>query len=276
MNRFLISLYVAATVLVGIQAIHLIAVSGAGTAWGALLASLPPALYFWRIMVFRDLPRTSEYLPWLISLAGVGLAVAAFGVIAHDEGPHGLVITAVMAAGVVWYVYVYSSLDRSGARFAVGQVLPDFELRDMDGMPVASSGFRGGTHLFMFYRGNWCPFCVAQIKELADGYRELADAGVTVVLVSNQPMHKIAALAAEFHIPMVFLEDMDGDASERLGLKHRGGTPLGMEVLGYGSDTVLPTIIVTDAAGTVRWAHETDNYRLRPEPEVFLQVVRGI
>ena len=274
MARLMISLYIAAAVAVAVQSLHLIWIGGAGTAWGALLASLPAVLYFARIMVFRDLPRTSEDLPWLISLAGVGLAVSPLGVIVHDEGPHGLIITGVMVAGVLWYVYGYSALDRSGAKFSVGSLLPDFELRDMEGLPVASSGFRGGTHLFLFYRGNWCPFCVAQIKELANGYQELADAGVTVVLVSTQPMHKIKALAEDFHVPMVFLQDLDGDASERLGLEHAGGTPLGLEVLGYEADTTLPTVIITDAIGAVRWANQTDNYRVRPEPATFLEVVK--
>jgi peroxiredoxin len=276
MNRFLISLYLAAVVAVSVQAIHLIWVSGAATAWGALLASLPVALYFWRILVFKDLARTSEYLPWLVSLAGVGVAVAAFGVIVHDEGPHGLVITGVMVAGVIWYVYGYSVLDRSRAKFSVGSMLPDFELRDMDGLPVASAGFRGGTHLFMFYRGNWCPFCMAQIKELAANYQALADAGVTVVLVSTQPMRKIEALAEQFHVPMVFLQDLDGDAAERLGIQHVGGTPLGMEVFGYEADTIMPTVIVTDAIGVVRWADQTDLYRVRPEPAALLKVVKEL
>jgi peroxiredoxin len=276
MNRFLITLYLVATIAVSIQAIILIVSAGFGTAWGALLASLPAALYFWRILVFKDLPRTSEYLPWLVSLAGLGLAVSAFGVIVHAEGPHGLVITGVMVAAVIWYVYGYSILDRSRTRFKVGALLPDFELRDMDGLPVASAGFRGGTHLFMFYRGNWCPFCVAQIRELAAGYQALADAGVTVVLVSTQPMRKIEALAEQFHVPMVFLQDLDGDAAERLGVRHLGGTPFGMEVFGYEADTAMPTVIVTDGMGMVRWAHVTDNYRLRPDPAEMLEVVNGL
>ena len=276
MARILISLYVAATIAVSVQALILIVSAGDGTAWGALFASLPAALYFWRILVFKDLPRTSEYLPWLVSLAGVGLAISAFGVIVHEEGPHGLVITGAMVGAAIWYVYGYSVLDRSRSRIKVGSVLPDFELRDMDGLPVASAGFRGGTHLLMFYRGNWCPFCVGQIRELAAGYQALADAGVTVVLVSTQPMRKIESLAAQFHVPMVFLQDLDGDASERLGIRHLGGTPFGMEVLGYDADTAMPTVIITDGMGMVRWADLTDNYRLRPEPAEMLEVVNGL
>ena len=38
------------------------------------------------------------------------------------------------------------------------------------------------------------------------------------------------------------------------------------------SDTVMPTVIMTDASGTIIFADLTDNYRVRPEPDVFLEV----
>jgi hypothetical protein len=50
--------------------------------------------------------------------------------------------------------------------------------------------------------------------------------------------------------------------------------PMGMQVLGYDSETVLPTVIITDKGGRILWVHETDNYRIRPEPEVYLAVLR--
>jgi hypothetical protein len=44
--------------------------------------------------------------------------------------------------------------------------------------------------------------------------------------------------------------------------------------LGYDSDTVMPTVIISDTGGRVLWTHETDNYRIRPEPDVYLAVLR--
>jgi hypothetical protein len=34
----------------------------------------------------------------------------------------------------------------------------------------------------------------------------------------------------------------------------------------------LPTIIMTNASGKIIFADLTDNYRIRPEPETFLEV----
>jgi hypothetical protein len=49
---------------------------------------------------------------------------------------------------------------------------------------------------------------------------------------------------------------------------------MGMQVLGYDSETVLPTVIITAVGGRILWAHETDNYRVRPDPDVYLAVLR--
>ncbi len=40
-----------------------------------------------------------------------------------------------------------------------------------------------------------------------------------------------------------------------------------------GSETVLPTVIITGTDGAVLWTHLTDNYRIRPEPSTFLEVL---
>ena len=59
-----------------------------------------------------------------------------------------------------------------------------------------------------------------------------------------------------------------------LGIENPNGLPMGMQVLGYDSETVLPTVIITGRDGKIIWTHETDNYRVRPEPDVFLDVLR--
>ncbi|MEZ5166026.1 MAG: hypothetical protein R2695_05880 [Acidimicrobiales bacterium] len=41
-------------------------------------------------------------------------------------------------------------------------------------------------------------------------------------------------------------------------------------------ETVLPTVVVLDTAGVVRLAHETDNYRFRPDPRRFVDVLREL
>jgi hypothetical protein len=51
----------------------------------------------------------------------------------------------------------------------------------------------------------------------------------------------------------------------RLGILDAGGVPAG--AIGLGTDTVLPTLVVLDAHGRVLESIETDNYRVRTEPD---------
>jgi peroxiredoxin len=81
------------------------------------------------------------------------------------------------------------------------------------------------------------------------------------------------ALARKFDAPFDFLTDEGNKAARALGIDHPNGLPMGMQVLGYDSETVMPTVIITDKGGRVLWAHETDNYRVRPDPDVYLAVL---
>ena len=58
--------------------------------------------------------------------------------------------------------------------------------------------------------------------------------------------------------------------ARKLGIEHVGGVPSAMEPLGYGTDTVLPTVLIIDPARTIVFADLTDNCRVRPEPSTFL------
>mgnify|MGYP005814592293 FL=1 len=63
------------------------------------------------------------------------------------------------------------------------------------------------------------------------------------------------------------------DAARQLRILDPGGTPLGLELFGYPSDTVLPTVLITDARGEICYVDLADNYRVRPEPATFLRVL---
>lgn len=179
---------------------------------------------------------------------------------------------------LAWFIYLrwYSVFSRRGsAALATGATLADFELRSLQGEVVPSSIFRGKKHVFVFYRGNWCPLCSAQISELAAQYRELSALGAEVILISSQPADHTVRLAKKFDAPMQFFHDEHNSAAKKLGIEAPFGTPLGLQMLGYGNDTAMPTVIVTDEDGNIVFTDETDNYRVRPEPELFMKILRA-
>ena len=156
-----------------------------------------------------------------------------------------------------------------------GQALPEFTATDEDGRQVSSLDLRGAPAVILFVRGNWCPFCMAQVREIMERYRELADLGAEIVLVSPQATELTQRVADLFEVPCRFWVDASLEAAGELGIRHGDGVPAGPLAKQYGKDTVYPTVIVTDEDGKILFADQTDNYRVRPEPAVFLRVLQA-
>lgn len=115
---------------------------------------------------------------------------------------------------------------------------------------------------------------MAHIKEISQSYQQLETMGVKVFLISPQPESHTQGLAKKFDVDFHFMVDANNQVAIQLGIEAKQGTPKGMEVLGYDSDTVLPTAILTDRDGNIIFCDQTDNYRVRPEPETFLRVYK--
>ena len=69
------------------------------------------------------------------------------------------------------------------------------------------------------------------------------------------------------------MTDRANKVAKQLDIFTKTGIPAGFQVLGYDSDTVLPTVVITDNTNKIIFADLTDNYRVRPEPETFLKVI---
>jgi peroxiredoxin len=238
---------------------------------GLALSAVAPLAFFIKVFLFKS-PRTPRHPIEYSILSGLGLVITMAMSFRYGQAAGAIHVWAGFSL-LGWLVYLrwYSVFrGRDAQALRVGSPLPEFRLESLDGHIVSSESFKAKPHLLLFYRGNWCPFCTAQVEELAAGYKRLEEAGISVILISPQSVKKNQALASRFDVPMIFLRDRNSDAARQLGILHKWGTPMGLQLLGYESDTVLPTIIMTDAQGQIVFSDQTDNYRGRPEFEVLL------
>ncbi len=270
-----VSLYMMAAMVITVFAARSLWSSHDYITWGGvLLVTAPFVMVIGWLMVFRNIARTSAHLPSLIVLGVAGTVLASWGYV-QGGSPAAPILALAGWIGFLVYVYWYSSFNRrASGQLSVGRMLPEFELQDTAGRSISSASLTDKPAIWIFYRGNWCPLCMAQIKELAGQYKQLQELGVRVALISPQPHKFTVSLARKIDVAFDFLTDIDNRAARALGIAHRHGIPMGMQVLGYDSETVLPTVIITDAGGRILWAHETDNYRVRPDPDVYLDVLK--
>jgi peroxiredoxin len=251
-----------------------LAVTGGGgvgsLAWlGAAVAAVALPLQLIGFYALRK-GRTSRNLTVTTAIAAVATVVAVGASLFAGTGwPAVVAILGLLSTQ--FYARWYSRLDRQRqATLEVGARLPHFDVIDIDGTPVSSGSFLGKPTAFMFIRGNWCPLCVAQVRELAGQYQSLAERGIEVALISPQSLDETRALADRFDVAFRYLTDPGASAARALGILHEGGVPPGVTQLGYDVDTVFPTVIVIDESGTIVFSDQTDDYRVRPEPALFI------
>lgn len=236
--------------------------------WTALAFTALPGAVLVSTFFLGDVARTSKHLP----LVQAPMWAALFLTAASADNNGTVIIGLAAVTGTLLYIYWYSKLGRpKNNAVIIGKPLPAIELDGPNNSVVTNADFAGKPALLMFYRGNWCPLCMAQIKEIAGLYKELDRRGVQVAMISPQSHDNTEGLAKKFDVPFKFLVDRDNRVASTLEIVHKNGVPLGM--LGYDSDAPYPTIIILDAEGKVAFADMTDNYRVRPEPDVFLKII---
>lgn len=222
-------------------------------------------------------PRTTKRLN-TITIAIMALTILATIVMQHDPSYYSNFFLFILITFFGWLLYInwYSVLEiKKNQLLEVGVPFPEFTLEESKSSTISTTKFLGKKTIYLFYRGNWCPLCMAQIKELANEYKQLEEKGIQIVLISPQPHGHTKRLAEKYKVPFIFLTDPKGTSAKKLQIYHKSGVPLGLEVLGYSSDTVFPTVVITDEKGLILYADQTDNYRVRPDPSTFLEVLEN-
>ncbi|MCF8278565.1 MAG: redoxin domain-containing protein [Flavobacteriales bacterium] len=272
---FLVVLVAYSVIVTGLG-IYLLSNGADRSLWlGVTVSGATIAIYFARLYLTR-IPRTSPGL--------MGFSISIFGATMYSifqsynqqVASYAPILGMICLAGWAAYVAWYSDLgDRSKEKIKEGKKLPKIDLEDYDGNKLSSEDWKGQKRLVIFYRGNWCPICTAQVKELNDFKAQFDELGVKITLISPQSHQKSKNHAKRVGMDFDFLVDVENRAATTLGILQENGLPTGFEVLGYASDVPKPTTFVLDENGKVIFADLTTNYRLRTRPEDILSALKG-
>ncbi len=103
-------------------------------------------------------------------------------------------------------------------KVTVGQMAPDFELKDKDGNLVKLSDFRGEKSVVVyFYPKDETPGCTAQACSFRDSYEEFKDAGAEVIGISSDGSSAHSGFAANHRLPFILLSDTTGKVRKAYG-----------------------------------------------------------
>ncbi|WP_052261514.1 peroxiredoxin family protein [Ruegeria sp. ANG-S4] len=279
MKGKLILPYIMSNLLSGVGSAVMFYLSDFDPIWiGTFFATFTMPFFLMVLAGALGISRTSKNLPviQIINLAAVVWVIyqiSARGGL-NDTSEYVAVGLALYGAVTMqWYIHIFSNYGRKpSAAIVKGKALPELPLQRLDETNTTSASFVGEKTLLVFFRANWCPFCMNQLKEVKAKADQLAKLGVQVKFISNQGIENSKKLAKNLDLPAHYeiLQDNELAAAKALGIEDMGGAPSGMP--GYPADTVKATVIALDEDGTVIFGDETDNYRIRPHPDTFLHV----
>jgi len=157
--------------------------------------------------------------------------------------------------------------ERAMAKIAEGRKAPDFILADPEGRPVSLSDFKGKDVIVYFYPKDDTPGCTKEACGFRDLWRDLQNAGVTVLGVSADGPESHARFAEKYRLPFTLLSDP--------GRKVMTAWDAYGEKILYGKKTlgIIRSTVWVGADGTVRkhWPRVADAAK---HPARILETVR--
>ena len=172
---------------------------------------------------------------------------------------------------------------------APGSVMPDGQLLDVHGAPTTLARLRGGRPAaVVFYRGAWCPYCNIALRTYqAELVPALGGRGVELIAVSPQKPDGSLTSAQSNELTYSVASDPGNQIATALGILTEPSpdsvaaqVKLGLDLTEVNADggkaLPMPTVVVVDAAGIIRWIDVHPNYTTRSEVLDILAAVDAV
>ena len=222
----------------------------------------------WTNVAGRPLPPAAER--WV---AFAGLVLSGIALMAHPGAiGYGVASVAFAASGFFFFLTFMSGLPDQRAAVAVGSRAPDFRALDSDGSEFRLSGLAGSRVLLKFFRGTWCPYCVADLRLWSERREELRELGLKLVAVSHDSVEDLGKFKRDRGWDMTLVADPELEVIRRYNLQNHNFTPKG----GPFRDMAIPATVLVDTDGKVLWMSQASDFRVRLHPDEVLASVRKI
>lgn len=167
----------------------------------------------------------------------------------------------------------------------VGDRMPSFVLKDRKGNTVSSDDLlKRGPLVVTFFRGTWCPYCMAELRALSEIAGDIAKTGGTIVAISPQAPEQQDAEALD-GIQFPILYDRDNAVGKQFGLVYDFPDDLKELYQNVFKNDIsvqngvdawqlaVPARYIVSSGGKIVDAHIDPDYRYRPEPAVTLSIL---
>jgi len=167
-----------------------------------------------------------------------------------------------------------------------GDAMPAFALPDAQGKLVRSSDLLAIAPLVIsFFRGRWCPYCITELEAWRDAYTALREHGALLVAISPQSVRQNDFTVTQHSLPFPVLRDERAAVAAAFGVgytvpeTYRDYYRSILVNIPFINDEnswrlPLPATFVVGQDGIVQWSNGFADFRVRPEPDDALQVLK--
>lgn len=167
-----------------------------------------------------------------------------------------------------------------------GTAVNGLVVNSIEGKPFSLDElWREKPAMVIFYRGGWCPFCNAQIRELSLAYPEFEKRGVEIAVISVDKPDASSLLKKTYEVPFHVLSDQDLVAHKAFNVvleisaekAKKAKETFGLDFKEWSEREHLAIAVASsflvDTEGKVTWSTVIKDYRSRPSVEQLLSAI---
>ena len=149
----------------------------------------------------------------------------------------------------------------------VGDIAPDFSGKNQSGKEInLKKLLKSNTVVLIFYRGEWCPFCNKQLKELEDSMTFITAKGAAIIAVSPEKTENVAKTIEKTKAKY----DILSDQSLKIMNAYKVAFEVDEKSMGMYKKLPVPTVYIINKSGKITYKHFDENFKVRPSVKEIL------
>jgi len=165
----------------------------------------------------------------------------------------------------------------------IGETLPNASLENERGKYVQLKAIlEEKPTVLVFYRGGWCPYCNVQLSGLVEIEKDIIELGYQIIAISPDDYKNLQSTIEMNSTKYKLLSDPNGKFIKQIGIAFKTSSSLKEYIIGKGqkgktsSVMPVPTLMVVDQKGVIKFEYINPNYKERISGEMLLSVLKTI
>lgn len=167
----------------------------------------------------------------------------------------------------------------------IGDQAPDISVLDTDGKEIKLYDLlKNGPVIINFFRGNWCPFCMAELSDYQESIQQFHLPTTQFLFISPQMQAYSAQLKSEKDFDLTLIADQHNEIARQFGLVFTLDDnireiykKIGADLSAINGDNSfelpIPATYVVAPSGKITYAFVETNYMMRAEPREVLSMI---